>query len=248
MTPYEKADWSGNPLTAGTYGYQDGVNLIPPIGIGVKVRDGSIIAEAAGSIVIGSAADFSGVAMTLSAEYVPPGGELSLGWSDGIDAGLVLSGAGSITETITTSTGTQLVLYVSAGYYGKVMLEMGRVAHDYVPYTETIPTEATKGAYNFSDLNRVERAVEELAELLGVEIETKTNWSAWDIPTRSDVTRYLGNVRTIQNLCGENTVLPETLEKMTYATANEIEAVLLRCRNIAESTIRCGELVCGEVY
>lgn len=248
MTAAERAEWSGDPLTAGDYGYDGAVNLIPPTGVGVKFRDGSIIADATGTIVIGDAAAFAGNSVTLSAEYISAGGKLTLKWSDGTSAGCELNSAGTVTETLTASVDTQLVLVVSAGYYGKVMLELGRTQREFVPYTEIIPTEATKGAYNFSDLNRVERAAAEIAEILGVEIETKTNWSAWDIPTKSDIVRYIDNVRLIQNLCGEATALPETLEKMTYVTANEIEAALLRCRSVAESTLRCGELVCGEVY
>lgn len=242
MTASEKAEWSGNPLTASGV-----VNLIPPIGDGVKVRDGSIIAEEYGSIVIGSAADFSGKTLTLSAEFVSSGGELSLGWSDGTEAGCVLSATGTVTETITQSNGTQLILHVSAGYYAKAILEVGRTRHTYVPYTEVIATEATKGAYNFSDLNRVERAVEEIAEILGVSVTTKTDWTGWDVPTKSDLDRYLGNIRLIQEKCGETTVLPENLNKLTYSVANTIELVLLRCRNIAEATLRCGEVFCGEV-
>lgn len=250
MTPAERAEWSGNPITAGDFGYTGAVNLVPPVNTNplLTFRDGSIDAKSLGEIVIGDAADFAGNTVTLSAEYISPDGELALWWSDGTSAsGAVLNQAGSMTRTLSASSGTQLVLHVAKGYYGKVMLEMGRVAHAYVPYSEVIPTEATKGAYNYSDLNRVERAVAEIAEILGVSIQTKTNWSAWDIPSPSDLTRYLRNVRTIQSLCGETTVIPESLEKLTYATANEIEAVLLRCRSIAEGTLRCGELICGEV-
>lgn len=242
MTASEKAEWSGNPLTA-----QGAANLIPPRGNGVTIRDGSIIVEEQGTIVIGNASDFSGVAVTLSAEFVSNGGELALGWSDGADAGVVLNAAGTVTETISGSTNTQLVLHVSAGYYGKVMLELGRTRHTYVPYTEVIETEATKGAYNFSDLNRVERAVAEIAEIIGVSVTTKTDWNGWDIPTRTDLERYLNNIRLLQEICGETTVLPENLSKLTYSTANTIELVLLRCRNIAENAIRCGEIICGEV-
>lgn len=247
MTDYERAEWSGNPITAGNSSYTGAVNLIPPMGEGVRFWDGSIIADTAGTIVIGEAADFSGNSVTLSAEYISTGGKLSLVWSNGTSAGCELSVAGAVTETLTVSANTQLILSVSAGYYGKAMLELGRTHRSFVPYTEIVPTEATKGAYNFSDFNRVERSVEEIAEILGVSVTTKTNWNGWDIPTPNDLERYLSNVRLLQELCGETTVLPDTLNKMTYDTANKIEEVLLRCRNIAEATLRCGELICGEV-
>lgn len=242
MTAAEKAEWTGNPFTT-----QEVANLIPPNGTNIKVRDGSIIADVAGSIVIGSAADLSGATVTLSAEFISSGGRLSLAWSNGADAGCVLNATGSVTATITQSTNTQLVLKVNAGYYGKAMLELGRVRHSYVPYTEVIATEATKGAYNFSDLNRVERAVKEIAELLGASITTKTDWSAWDVPTKADLERYLNNIRRLQEICGETTTLPENMNKLSYSTANAIESVLLRCRDIAEGAVRCGEIICGEV-
>lgn len=247
MTSSEKAEWSGNPFTAGDFDYSDAVNLIPTTGTGVIVRDGSIIATESGVIPIGDASYFAGNAVTLSAEYVSPGGELSLVWSDGVSADCVLSTAGTVTETLNESTGAILQLVASPGYYGKVMLELGRVRHEYVPYTEVLPTETTLGAYNYSDLNRVERAVKEIAEILGVTVETKTNWTGWDIPENSEMVRYLGNIRRIQEICGETTRIPETMEDLTYSTANRIEEVLLRCRTIAEATLRCGELICGEV-
>ncbi len=247
MTASEKAEWSGNPLTAAESGYNGAVNLIPPSGFNLTVRDGSIYTAATGRINIGSSEDFAGNAVTLSAEYVSPGGELSLVWSNGSPAGVKLTAAGEVTGTLTASANSVLRLQVSPGYYGKVMLELGRVRHDYVPYTEIVPTEATKGAYNYSDLNRVERAVKEIAEILGVSVVTKTDWNVWDVPTKFDMTRYLSCVRLIQELCGETTILPDSLDKMTYDTANKIEAALLRCRAIAEARLRCGEAICGEV-
>lgn len=243
----EKAEWSGDPLTAGDFGYGSAVNLVPPVGVGVTIRDGSIYATQAGTITIGSSEYFSGNAVTLSAEYISSGGELSLEWSNGSSAGAVLTAAGSVTETLTGSANSLLRLRVKPGYYGKVMLELGRVVHTYVPYSEILPTETTKGAYNFSDLNRVERAVRDIAEILGVTVTTKTNWTVWDIPTKSDLDGYLANVRLIQSVCGENTALPENLNNLTYNVANEIESVLLRCRSIAEGLVRCGEPICGEV-
>lgn len=247
MTTAEKAEWSGNPLTATACGYTDAVNLLPPVSENLVFRDGSIIASNDGVVVIGDAADFSGVAVTLSVEYMSDGGELSLRWSNGSSAGCGLTEAGSVTATLTTSTNTQLVLNVGAGYYGKVMLELGRVRHDYVPYTEIIPTSATKGAYNCSDLNRVERMVAEIAEMVGVTLSIKTDWTMEDCPTSVDTARYMNNIRVLRDVFGITTVIPTNMEKFTYTTANTIEALLLDLRSRAETFGRCGELMCGEV-
>lgn len=246
MTAAERAEWSGDPLLA-----TDVVNFVPPIGENVNSRDGSIYCDSTGFVTIGNTEDWVGRQVTLSCACVSGGGSMTLriqATSSAYSDVATLSEAGSLVMTIPSSlqTGT-LRLVFSPGYYGKVMLELGRNAHDYVPYTEIVPTDATKGAYNYSDLNRVERAVAEIAEILAVSVVTKTDWSGWDIPTKTDLARYLSNVRLLQEICGETTELPETLDKMTYSTANKIEEALLRCRNIAERTYRCGELICGEV-
>lgn len=90
--------------------------------------------------------------------------------------------------------------------------------------------EAAKGAYNYTDLNRVESAVAELAEQLGLTLTTKTNWTLWDIPLKADMERYLGNVEAIRDACPgdvEFPTLPSSMSKLTYEGANSIEKVLL---------------------
>lgn len=89
--------------------------------------------------------------------------------------------------------------------------------------------DAAKGAYNYTDLNRVETAVKELAGELGLSLTTKTNWTLWDIPTRSDMERYLGNVVAIRDACPGNVEfpsLPSSMNGLTYTSANSIEKVL----------------------
>ena len=137
--------------------------------------------------------------------------------------------------------------------------------------------EAAKGAYNYTDLNRVETAVAELATELGLNLITKTNWSLWDVPVAAEMERYLGNVVSIRDACPgdiEFPTLPDSMSGLTYEGANSIEEVLLLVyQNIAEgehscvlgkfilgecvlggkipeskeSDIRCGDIYCGEV-
>lgn len=116
---------------------------------------------------------------------------------------------------------------------------------------------AMKGAYNAEDLNRVESAVAYvgglLAELPGdlmvyadgrgvawdkffdvpydeaaySEMETVTNWEAKDLPTETDLVRYLGNVVLVRGaLEADYPALPETMSGLTYVGANSIERVL----------------------
>lgn len=90
--------------------------------------------------------------------------------------------------------------------------------------------EAAKGAYNYTDLNRVETAVSELAVELGLSLTTKTNWTLWDIPVQSDMDRYLGNVAAIRDACpGEVAFpdLPDSMNNLSFEGANSIEKVLL---------------------
>lgn len=88
---------------------------------------------------------------------------------------------------------------------------------------------AALGAYNYTDLNRVETDVAGLAEVLGLTLQTKTNWNLWDVPTPSDMNRYLSNVRAIRDACPQVTNypdLPETMDNLTYVGANSIEETL----------------------
>jgi hypothetical protein len=119
---------------------------------------------------------------------------------------------------------------VSIGAYTRfvgVMFENGATRHPYVPYAEVVPTLATKGAYNYSDLNRVERAVKEISNTRGLSLTTKTDWAMWDIPRKSDMKRYLDNVKTIAFVIGSDIELPDSMDKLTYEMANNIEKVLV---------------------
>lgn len=98
---------------------------------------------------------------------------------------------------------------------------------------------AALGAYNYVDLNRVERAVAELAEAYELDLSTKTDWTIADYPTESQMQRYLGNVKAIQEKVGGITLLvtlPETMDRITYVDANNIEQVLLYAYNSAPTS------------
>lgn len=89
--------------------------------------------------------------------------------------------------------------------------------------------EAAKGAYNHTDFNRVETAVAEIAEILGLALTTKTDWTVWDIPLQADMERYLSNVMVIRDAAPvgiELPMLPDSMGNLTYEGANSIEKVL----------------------
>ena len=116
-----------------------------------------------------------------------------------------------------------------------------------------------KGAYNFSDLNRVETAVSELALVLSelgfpTTVEVKTDWSLSAIPTVQAMARYLGNLNTLRsavNVFSEITPeLPTDMQHLNFDGANRIEQMLQRIEQWAihmqSERKYSGELFCGE--
>ncbi len=92
----------------------------------------------------------------------------------------------------------------------------------------------SKGAYNHTDMNRVNIAVDYLSERLAgqgysIPLKPDVRWKKEDIPTRSRMTAYLQNVeavRTAQPLYIEAKP-PETMQFLTPEGANSIEKALV---------------------
>lgn len=273
MTAEEQKEWLGSPLDEtgvnllppGPY-YSSAVEL--------RYTNDAIIATTSAEgiylyaiSIIGDAANYEGKTFTLSADYIgtADGGtpQIALYWHDdgGFEyAGASLTEAGSVTFTATKNTANRasLALYVyvttdatvtagAAARFRGVMLENGDVRHEFSPYTEVLPTPTTKGAYNYSDLNRVERAASELSDIYGLNLVTKTDHSSWDVPTQSDMERYLYNVGEVRKSCGSSVNPPASMMGLTYSGANDIEKILLAGYNVAKASYRSGELYCGEV-
>lgn len=276
MTAEEQSEWLGSPLSGAAVNllpyapfYSSTVTL--------KRTNDALIAEtsSAGSylyavLIVGEAADFVEKTMTLSADYIGTsnGGnpQLAMYWHDGNGfefAGGALSEAGSVTFNTGANTGGReyLAMYVyvtgetaveagAAVRYRGVMLEFGSMRHEYVPYMEVIPTKATKGAYNYSDLNRVERTVEELSVLYGLNLETKTDWDLWDIPTKAEMVRYITNIKRIRQATlrpNDIAAAPDGMNGLNFSDANNIERILIAAHENTDRVYRVGELFCGEV-
>ena len=94
---------------------------------------------------------------------------------------------------------------------------------------------ASKGAYNYTDLNRVEAKVKELNDLLVSynymsALTTKLNWAITDKFNVNDSTRYLNNIKAIRNALATYTTTPQvpsTMANLTYQKANDIEKILV---------------------
>ena len=250
MTSEERAEWLGDPFTT------VGANLFAPgtyypSGVVLDYRADKIIATAIWSgvylfavSIVGKASDFENRVLTLSAESFVAPAKIELFWHDdnGYDyAGGTLLNPGSVTFNTAWTPNINNREYLAAYFYittdisveagkivtfGKVMLEIGEAKHEYVPFYEILPTQATKGAYNYSDLNRVERAVFEISNREVLNLTTKTDWAMWDVPTDVDMNRYLGNITAIKTHFGININVPSSMNNFNYEGANNIEQIL----------------------
>ena len=256
MTVSERAEWLGDPLsTIGANLFPPGPYYSSSVSVEYKNEEVVVKATTGGTYlyaesIIGEASNYANKKFTLSVESITSSGtgtpQLALFWhgNGGYEyAGASIMRAGSVTfdtsEWANVNNRPYLAMYiyvtqqetVTSGAYARfkgVMFELGDTRHDYVPYVEIVPTQATRGAYNYSDLNRVERAVAEISESVGLGLITKTNWTAWDIPTSSEMNRYLGNIAMIrQRIIGTSVPeAPTSMNNLSYEGANSIELIL----------------------
>ena len=109
---------------------------------------------------------------------------------------------------------------------------------------------AALGAYNYTDINRVEAAVAEIAPKYGLAPTTVTNRTYWTIPTMSidgfNAVRYLSNVVAIRDAAIYATpslkmpTLPASMSRLTWDMANNIEETL----HIAyDNVLNCGSVL-----
>lgn len=275
MTAGEQAEWLGSPLKNGV----NLLPYAPYYSSAVELKHTNdainATATAAGSylyavLIVGPAANYENREMTLSADYIGSSGggnpQIALYWHDGNGfehTGAFLNEPGSIAfHTGANSGGREyLAMYIyvtgdaaveagAAARFRGVMLEFGSERHEYVPYMEILPTDTTKGAYNYSDLKRVERAASELSDLYGLNLETKTDWTGWDMPHKADMARYIVNVRKIRNASldpNRLAAVPTSMNGMNFNDANNIEKIMLAASEHTDRIVRFGELYCGEV-
>lgn len=118
-----------------------------------------------------------------------------------------------------------------------------------------------KGTYGYTDLNRVERAVSDIAEIapkLGISLDVDTIKTDWGVPavfpvnfpTESEMKRFILNIQTVKRAFGITAPIPDSMRRLTWSGANNIEKVLESAIRIADQTIPnfifCGELIAGE--
>lgn len=116
-----------------------------------------------------------------------------------------------------------------------------------------------KGAYNYTDMNRVESAVEYVANRLTeagyvVTPIIKKNWSKTDKPTLTDLKRYMKNISDIRSALATFETTPEaptTEKRLSYQAANAMEQILIDVDDLVSKMMSAyfysGDLYSGEV-
>ena len=127
---------------------------------------------------------------------------------------------------------------------------------------------ASRGAYNYTDLNRVTACMDYLNEVLtGMgyvtgyhqiivhpEAESPAAWLENDAPTQTQLQRYLTNVSALRGvlvLPEDTAEVPESMSGLTLEGANAIERILDTIqgwiKNIQAAWFYSGDLYSGEV-
>lgn len=123
--------------------------------------------------------------------------------------------------------------------------------------SQDVSSGTDKGYYNATDLNRVGEALLYLQDELNgygyaVTVTPKTDWAMADIPTIPQMETYLTNVAAIRSVLEVFKTTPhppETMEKLTFQRANDIEKILADVQklltNMQAAFRHCGAAVCG---
>ena len=167
---------------------------------------------------------------------------------------------------VTTEMSLTLYLGISNLITDRTPADVERVkrlaAKGYANMTEAERNEwnaGLKGAYNASDLNRVEAAMVYLADrfnALGYSVTPMTPriWRAEDAPLPEDMAEYLSEVeklRAVIPVMQTTPDVPPDIEKLTYSEANDIEKILLDINtllnNMTAAWFYSGDIYSGEV-
>lgn len=118
---------------------------------------------------------------------------------------------------------------------------------------------AMKGCYGYTDMNRVEGAVQLLARQISrlgylYSPTVRMNWTRQDIPGREDMERYFGNVAGLRAsipVLPSTPMAPDMYSGLDYSKANDLEKILLDVdrvsKNITDTWYFAGEITLGEV-
>jgi hypothetical protein len=120
-------------------------------------------------------------------------------------------------------------------------------------------TAGMKGAYNSTDLNRVQEATAYINERLSecgyeAEFTPLKTWSINDAPTRAELEAYLRNVRAIRDafvVLETTPAAPTSMTRFNYIKANDVEQILFDVDDLVTKMIASysysGECFGGEI-
>lgn len=174
--------------------------------------------------------------------------------------------------TINVVSGNQTVdQYSTVLYYGlhlitdRTQFDVDRVnalaAKGWAKMTENERAEwsaGLKGAYNATDLNRVQSAVRHIRDRFdelgySVNLSEQRTWTQQDAPSMADLRKYLDDIKAIRNvftLLRTTPAVPDSMARLTYIKANAIEQILhdvdMLLSNMIASFVYSGEFFGGE--
>jgi len=116
-----------------------------------------------------------------------------------------------------------------------------------------------KGAYNYTDVNRVSEAILTLQTLFtsygySVTVDVRTDWTIGEWPTQAEMDAYvqsIANIRGVLSVASSTPAAPGSMDDGTVVIWNNIEQILLDVEDalvrMAQSWWYAGEIYSGEV-
>ena len=107
-----------------------------------------------------------------------------------------------------------------------------------------------KGALSYTDFNRIESGIQELASIVGGSVSVRTDWTADGYMKVSDATRWLSNINAIRAKCSGSSSLADTpgsMDRLNFLTMNQIEGILSNIESLAKTYVTfSGEYMTGD--
>lgn len=107
-----------------------------------------------------------------------------------------------------------------------------------------------KGALSYTDFNRIESGIQELASIVGASVSVRTDWTVDGYMKVSDATRWLSNINAIRAKCSGSSSLADTpgsMDRLNFLTMNQIEGILSSIESLAKTYVTfSGEYMTGD--
>lgn len=107
-----------------------------------------------------------------------------------------------------------------------------------------------KGALSYTDFNRIESGIQELASIVGASVSVRTDWTVDGYMKVSDATRWLSNINAIRAKCSGSSSLADTpgsMDRLNFLTMNQIEGILSNIESLAKTYVTfSGEYMTGD--